>query len=97
MAKAGRIKVELHPVSLKSITLAIPGKENEKEMLVEDLTKMDCKGLLLEPWTLKSKVMIQEFQCDRSNEWKSTIWRDPEHWTADSWADVYGFRKEGRK
>ena len=25
------------------------------------------------------------------------IQRDPEHWTADSWAESYGFRKEGRK
>ena len=57
---------------------------------------MGCEGLLLESWALKSKSMVQEFQGQRSNEWEGTIYRDPEHWTADSWAEVYNFRKEGR-
>ena len=63
--------------------------------LIEDLTKMGCEGLLAEPWALKSEAMVQEFQHPRSNEWEGTIRRDPNHWTADMWADVYGFRKEG--
>ena len=67
MAKVGHVKVELHPVSLKSVTPAIPRKDREKEMLVEDLTKMGCKGLLLEPWTLKIETMVQEFQRECSN------------------------------
>lgn len=96
MAKVGRVKVELYLVSLKSIVPAIPRNHEEKKLLVEDLTKMGCEGVLLEPWALKSKVMVQEFQWKRSNEWKNTMCRDPKHWTADSWAKVYGFRKEGR-
>ena len=48
MAKAGHIKVELYPVSLKSVAPVIRGNDEEKKMLVEDLTKMGCEGLLLE-------------------------------------------------
>ena len=97
MVKARRIKIELYPVSLKSIAPAIPRNDEEKKMLVEDLTKMGCEGLLLEPWALKSEAMVKEFQGKCSNEWEGTICRDPEHWMADSWAEVYSFRKEGRK
>ena len=90
------VKIEFLLDSLKSIALAIPIKDEEKLHLMEDLTKMGCEGLILEPWALKSEAMVQEFQAQCSNESGGTIRRDPEHWTADSWAEVYNFRKEGR-
>ena len=31
-----------------------------------------------------------------SNKWDSTIRRDLERWTADTWAEVYNFLNEGR-
>ena len=31
MAKAGRVKVELYPISLKSIALAIPKNDEEED------------------------------------------------------------------
>ena len=61
MGKVGTVKVEVHPMSLKSVILVVPKDEKEKELLVEDLTRMGYKGLLVEPWVLKSKVMAQEF------------------------------------
>ena len=84
-------------MSLKSVVPTIPGNDKEKKMLVEDLTRMGYKGLLLEPWALKSKAMVHEFQGKCSNEWKGIICGDLKHWTADSWAEVYSFRKEGKK
>ena len=57
MGKARTIKVEVHPVSLKSSTPVVPKNEKEKELLVEDLTQMGCMGLLLQPWALKSEAM----------------------------------------
>ena len=51
---------------------------------------------MTQPWRLKSREMVQEFLHPRSNEWEGTIRRLPEKWTADSWAEVYGFKKEGR-
>ena len=68
MEKAGTIKVEVHFVSLKFVTLVVSKNEKEKELLVEDLTRMGCEGLLLQPWALKSKAMAQEFLQDRSNK-----------------------------
>ena len=84
MAGTSAVKTEYLPISLKSVTPVIPEKDEEKLQLVEDLAKMGCEGLLLEPWALKSKSMVQEFQGQRSNELEGTFYRDPEHWTADS-------------
>ena len=52
------MKVELHPVSLKLVILVVPWDKKKKEMLVEDLSKMDCEGLFLELSALKSKAMV---------------------------------------
>ena len=86
----------ISPRELKAVVLVMPKGVKEKEQLMEDLTKLGWEGLLATPWALRSEVMVQEFQHARSNEWEGTIRRDSEHWTADTWADVYGFRKEGR-
>ena len=96
MATSSATKVEYLPVSLKAVVPAIPRTDKEKEQLIEDLTKMGCEGLLAAPWSIGSEVMVQEFQHARSNEWDGTIRRDPEHWTADLWAEVYRFGRRGR-
>ena len=77
MVKVGTVKVELPSVSLKSITPLVPRNVEEKEQLVEDLTRMGCEGLLAEPWTFRSEVMVQEFLQPHSNQWEHTIWRLP--------------------
>ena len=96
METSSTAKVEYLPVNLKAVVPVIPRADKEKDQLIEDLTRMGCEGLLASPWSLRSELMVQEFQQACSNKWDNTIQRDPEHWTADSWADVYGFRKEGR-
>ena len=96
MAGTSAAKVEYLPVSLKTVAPVIPESEEEKVQLIQDLEKMGCEGLILEPWFLRSESIVQEFQAPRSNEWAKTIRRDPEHWTANLWAEVYNFRKEGR-
>ena len=95
MARTSAVKTEFFPISHKTVYPVIPKKDEEKAQLIEDLAKMGCEGLLLEPWEIRSDAMVQEFQAVRSNEWEGTIRRDPEHWTADMWAEVYNFRKEG--
>ena len=57
MGKVGIVKVENLSVSLKSIVPVVPKDEKEKQQLEEDLTRMGCEGLLMEPWALKSEVM----------------------------------------
>ena len=75
MGKVGTVKLKVHPISLKSVIRTVPRDKKEKEMLVEDLTKMEYKDLLLESWSLKSEATAQEFQHERSNEWEGMIWR----------------------
>ena len=96
MAGARAVKVKYPSVSLKAIAPSIPRNKEEKDQLAKDLTRMGCKGLLVEPWTLRSEAMAQEFLRPRSNQWEKTIRQLPEWWTADSWAEVYSFQKEGR-
>ena len=96
MDRTRTIKVEMHLVSLKSVVLVVPKDEGEKWQPVKDLIRMECEGLLMQPWGLKSKEMAQEFLQEHSNKWEGTMWRDPEQWMAESWAEVYSFAKEGR-
>ena len=83
-------------VGLQVVAPSIPRDKKEKDQLVEDFKRMGCKGLIAEPWALKSRDMVQEFLQLHSNQWEGTIRRLPEKWTADNWANVYGFWKEGR-
>ena len=83
MGEIGVVKVEVHPMSLRSIVPVVPKDEGEKRQLVEDLTRIGCEGLLVQPWCLKSEDMVGEFSQVCSNEWKSMIQRDPEQWTTD--------------
>jgi hypothetical protein len=59
--------------------------------LVEDLTRMGCKGLLAKPWNLRNEAVLKEFLFAKGNQWERTMRQDPERWTAKVWADVYGF------
>ena len=96
MGRIGIVKVGISCVSLKSIVPIVPKNEEEKQQLVEDLTWMECEGLLVQPWGLKSEAMAQKFLQERSNEWEGTTQRDPEQWIVESKAKVYSFWKENR-
>ena len=73
MGRTGTIKVEMHPVSLKSAVPGVLKDEGEKRQFVEDLTRMGCEGLLVQPWGLKSEEMAQEFLQEHSNKWEGTM------------------------
>ena len=91
MVGASSVKAEARPVSLRSMLAVVPKKDEEKQQLVDDLTKIGCEGLLAEPKAMKSKPMVREFLHPRSNEWEGTIWRLLKQWTADLWAENYSF------
>ena len=88
MAVTSSVKAETRPMSLRSVPAIVPTNEEEKQQLVDDLTRMGCEGLLAEPWAMKNEVLVREFLHLRSNEWEGTIRRLPEQWTADLWAEV---------
>ena len=96
MGKTGTVKVEVPSVSLKSVVPVVPKNEQEKQQLEDDLKRMRCHGLFLQPWSLKSEVMVQEFLQIRCNEWEGTIRREPEQWIVEFQAEVYNFQKEGK-
>lgn len=58
MARTSATKTDLFPVSLKSINPAIPVSDHAKIQLVEDLEKMDCEGLILQPWSIKNEALV---------------------------------------
>ena len=82
MEKIEVVKAEMHMVNLRSIVPAVPKDEGKKILLIEDLTQIGCKGLLIQPWSLRSKEMVREFSQECSNEWEGMIRRDPERWTS---------------
>jgi hypothetical protein len=84
-------ELELVPVPLKNVTPTIPKKEYEMKELVEDLTRMGCEGLLAKPWNLRNEAVLREFLFKKGYQWERTMRQDLERWTAEVWADVYGF------
>ena len=45
MEKTETVKIEVHPMNLKSIVAVVPKDEEEKRQLSEDLNRIGCKGL----------------------------------------------------
>ena len=60
MAKQGMI-------ALKMVALVIPRGEEEKAMLEEDMKWMGCHGLMLQPWSIKYKKIVQELLQKQGN------------------------------
>jgi hypothetical protein len=81
------------PIPMKPLVPAIPTDDEELRELGEDLRKMGCEGLLGQPWNVQEDNVLREFKFARGNQWIGTKRRDPENWTPDTWARVYGFQR----
>ena len=57
MEKTKAVKAKMPMVSLRSVVPVVPKDESKKLQLVEDQTRIRCKGLLAQPWNLKSNVV----------------------------------------
>ena len=55
--KAGK---EQELSTLWKVVPQLPTKEEDVEMLREDLRRMDCAGLLSVPWGFREEEMVQE-------------------------------------
>ena len=88
-------------ISLRNVTLVIPGDEGERAMLKSDLYGIGCTGLLEQPWNLKNEefvqqfVLIREWKLQRNNIFDGTIHDRPEEWTLGVWREVYNFLPGG--
>jgi hypothetical protein len=83
------------PIPMKPLVPAIPTDDEELVELGEDLWRMGCEGLLGQPWNVQEDNVLREFKFARGNQWEGTKRRDPENWTPDTWARVYGFQRGG--
>ena len=45
----------------------------------------------MKPWILQNEATLREFLYERENQWERTMRQVPKKWTANVWADVYGF------
>ena len=81
------------PIQTKPLIPAIPTDDEELLELREDLRVMGCGGLLSKPWNVQTDDVLREFKFERGNQWEGTKRRDPENWTPDTWARVYGFQR----
>ena len=70
MSKAGTrgVKMEIPAVGLQTMAPSIPRDLAEKDQLKKDLQCMGCEGLIAQPWTLKSREMVQEFLRPHTNQ-----------------------------
>ena len=81
------------PILMNHLVLAIPTDEEELWELGEDLRIMGCEGLLAQPWNVQEDKVLREFKFERGNQWLGTKRRDPDNWTPDTLARVYGFQR----
>ena len=63
MSKAGThaVKMEITTIGLQTVAPSIPRDLAEKDQLKEDLKRMGYEGLIVQPWIVKSREMVQEF------------------------------------
>ena len=79
------------PIRTKSLIPTIPTDDEELLELGEDLRIMGCEGLLAKPWNVQSDDVLRDFKFERGNQRLGTRKRDPDNWTLEVWARVYGF------
>ena len=82
-----------HSNSDEALVPAIPTDDEELRELGKDLRIMGCEGLLAQPWNVQEDKVLREFKFERGNQWIGSKRRDPENWTPDTWARVYGVQR----
>jgi hypothetical protein len=81
------------PIPTKPFVPAIPTDDEELLELGVDLRIMGYEGLLGQPWNVQADNVLREFKFERENQWIGTKRRDPDNWTPNTWARVYGFQR----
>ena len=81
------------PIPMKPLVPAIPTDDEELQGLGVDLRIIGCEGLLGQPWNVQEDNVLGEFRFERGNQWIGSKRKDPDNWTLDTWARVYGFQR----
>ena len=88
MVKAGAM-------ALKAVVSGAPKSVRDRELLEEDLRRIECYGFARKPWGLRMEDLVVELLGDKDNRWDRTMRQAPEKWTAKEWRKVYGFGRGG--
>ena len=83
------------PLTLRSVVPAIPKEPGERAYLEENLTRIECIGLLSKPWSVKDKRMVRELITGAPNQYKGTNRARPKTWDAEKWREAYRFSAKG--
>ena len=80
---------------LRRVVPQVPMKEEDVEMLREDLQRMSCAGLLFVSWGFQEEEMVRELMRSPPSRYHKTPRAHLETWTKRTWQRVYGFRLGG--
>lgn len=72
--------------TIKAVVPSAPYDDTAKEMLMQDLDRMGCAGVLKMPWCLKDVKMVQKIVEGVPNLFEGTIWACPTKWTTEQWS-----------
>ena len=81
--------------TLRKVVPHLPAKEEDLEMLREDLKRMGCAGLMTVPWGFREEEMVRELIGEPPNQYHKILRALPDSWTKKVWKKVYGFRLGG--
>ena len=88
MVKAG-------PMALKAVVSGMHKSVKDRELLEEDLRRIECHRFIRKPWGLRMEDLVAKLLEDKDNRWDRIVRQAPKRWTAKEWRKVYGFGREG--
>ena len=65
--------VKVGAISLKAVVPGMPKNAKDKELLEEDLRRIECHGFLGNPWGLRMEEMVAEIIGEKDNRWDGTV------------------------
>ena len=63
----------LPSIALRVVVPSAPKGEKERSLPKEELQRMECHGLLEQPWCLRDKGMVAKLLKVKFNEWKKIL------------------------
>ena len=70
--------VKARAMSLKAVVPGIPKSMRDRDLLEEDLRRIECQGFMGKPWGLWMEDMVVELLGDKNNRSDRTVRQAPE-------------------
>ena len=65
-------------MALKAVVPEVSGNVKERELLEEDLCRIECHGLVEKPWGLRMEEIVVELLSNKDNRWHKIVRQAPE-------------------